>query len=84
MLAVTTPKVYKQLSDAIRNGDKVLADSDGEVLDGDQMRNDLTKALESAQNVLNDKQSVLKAFVDAKVELDVKVKAVNDAVSAKA
>ncbi|MBH9972053.1 hypothetical protein H3S93_07005 [Bifidobacterium sp. W8109] len=84
VLAVTTSQAQKLLSDAIGNGDKILVDSDGKVPDGDQTRNNLTKALESAKDVLNDKQSVLKVFSDAKADLDAKVKAVNDAVSAKA
>ena len=49
MLAVTTSQAQKLLSDAIGNGDKILVDSDGKVPDGDQTRNDLTKALESAR-----------------------------------
>lgn len=84
VLAVTTSKAHKLLSDAIGNGDKILADSDGKVPDGDQTRNNLAKALESSKNVLNDKKSVVKALADAKAELDARVKAVNDAVSAKA
>ena len=84
VLAVTTSKAHKLLSDAIGNGDKILADSDGKVPDGDQTRNNLAKALESSKNVLNDKKSVVKALADAKAKLDVKAKAVNDAVSAKA
>lgn len=52
--------------------------------DGDQTRNDLTKALDSAKYTLNDKKSVIKAFADAEAELDAKVKAVNNSVSAKA
>lgn len=83
-LAVTTYQAHKQLLEAIGNGDKVLADSDGKVLDGEQTRNDLTKTLDSAKNVFNDKQSVFKIFSDAKAELNAKVKAVNDAVPAKA
>ena len=75
-LAVTTYQAHKQLLDAIGNGDKVLADSDGKVTDGDQTRNDLTKTLDLAKNVFNDKQSVFKISSDAK--------AVNDADSAKA
>lgn len=62
----------------IGNGDKVLADSDSKVPDGDKTRNDLTKALASAKNTLNGTKLLLKAFSDAKV------KAVNDAVLAKA
>lgn len=84
VLAVTTSKAHKLLADAIGNGDKILADSDGKVPDGDQTRNNLAKALESSKNVLNDKKSVVKALADAKAELDARVKAVNDAVSAKA
>ena len=83
-LAVTTYQAHKQLLEAIGNGDKVLADSDGKVLDGEQTRNDLTKTLDSVKNVFNDKQSVFKIFSDAKAELNAKVKAVNDAVPAKA
>lgn len=77
-------KAHKLLSDAIGNGDKILADSDGKVPDGDQTWNDLIKALDSAKNVANDKKSVLTAFAYTKGELDAKVKAVNNAVSAKA
>ena len=84
VLAVTTSKAHKLLADAIGNGDKILADSDGKVPDGDQTRNNLAKALESSKNVLNDKKSVVKALADAKAELDARVKAVNDTVSAKA
>lgn len=81
VLAVTTPKAHKQLSDAIGNRDKVLTVSDGKVPDGDKTRNDLVETLTSAKNVLNDKMSVPNAFADAKVKL---AKAVNDAVSVKA
>ena len=84
VLAVTTSQAHKLLSDAIGNGDKVLADSDGKVPDGDQRRNDLAKGLDSAKNILNDKKSVFRAFADVKADLDAKVKSVNDAVSAKA
>lgn len=84
VLAVTTSQAHKLLSDAIGNGDKVLADSDGKVPDGDQRRNDLAKDLDSAKNILNDKKSVFRAFADVKADLDAKVKSVNDAVSAKA
>lgn len=63
MLAATTFKTRKQLSDVIRNEDKVLDDSDSKGLDGDQTRNDLTKVLYSAKNVLNDKKSLLKVFL---------------------
>lgn len=84
VLAVTTSQAHKLLSDAIGNGDKVLADSDGKVPDGDQKRNDLAKGLDSAKNILNDKKSVFRAFADVKADLDAKVKSVNDAVSAKA
>ena len=84
VLAVTTSQAHKLLSDAIGNGDKVLADSDGKVPDGDQTRNDLAKDLDSAKNILNDKKSVFKAFANVKADLDAKVKSVNDAVSAKA
>ena len=61
----------------------MLVDSDGKVPDGDQTRNGLTKALELSKNVLDDKKSVLKVFSDAKTVLNAKVRAVNDAVSAK-
>ena len=84
VLAVTTSQAHKLLSDAIGNGYKALADSDGKVPDGDQTRNDLAKDLDSAKNILNGKKSVVKAFADVKADLDAKVKAVNDAVSAKA
>lgn len=63
MLAATTFKTRKQLSDVIRNEDKVLDDSDSKGPDGDQTRNDLTKVLYSAKNVLNDKKSLLKVFL---------------------
>ena len=63
VLAATTFKTRKQLSDVIRNEDKVLDDSDSKGLDGDQTRNDLTKVLYSAKNVLNDKKSLLKVFL---------------------
>ena len=84
VLAVTTSQAHKLLSDAIGNGYKALADSEGKVPDGDQTRNDLAKDLDSAKNILNGKKSVFKAFADVKADLDAKVKAVNDAVSAKA
>ncbi|MBH9972054.1 hypothetical protein H3S93_07010 [Bifidobacterium sp. W8109] len=84
VLAVTTSKAHKLLSDAIGNGYKALADSEGKVPDGDQTRNDLAKDLDSAKNILNGKKSVFKAFANVKADLDAKVKAVNDAVSAKA
>lgn len=45
VLAVTASKAHKLLSDAIGDGDKILADSDGKVPDGDQTRKNLTKAL---------------------------------------
>lgn len=83
VLAVITSQAHKQLADAIGNSDKALADFCGKVPDGDRTRDDLAKALDSAKNIFNDKKSVLKAFVDAKAELNVKTKAVNDAVSAK-
>ena len=83
VLAVTTSQAHKLLSDAIGNGYKALADSDGKVPDGDQTRNDLAKDLDSAKNILNGKKSVFKAFAEVKADLDAKVKAVNDAVSAK-
>lgn len=51
---------------------------------GDQKRNDLTKALGLAKKTLQNRKSLLKAFSGTNAELDVKVKAVNDAVSAKA
>lgn len=54
------------------------------VSDGDQTRDDLAKVLDSARKALKDKKSVLKTFTDAKIILDTKVKAVTDAVSAKA
>ena len=63
VLVATTFKTRKQLSDVIRNEDKVLDDSDSKGLDGDQTRNDLTKVLYSAKNVLNDKKSLLKVFL---------------------
>ena len=72
VLAVTTSQAHKLLSDAIGNGDKVLADSDGKVPDGDQTRNDLAKDLDSAKNILNDKKSVFKAFANVKADLDAK------------
>lgn len=61
-----------------------MADYDGKVPNGDQTRNNRTKALNSAKNVLNDKSLPLRLFPDAKAALDAKLKAVNDAVSAKA
>ena len=48
VLAVTTCQANKLLFDAIADGDKVLADSDGKVPDEDQTRSDLTKALNDA------------------------------------
>lgn len=83
-LAVNTSQAHKQLWDVIGNGGKVLADSDGKVPNGDRARNDLTKTLDSAKIVFNDKQLIFKILSDAKAELNAKVKAVNDIVSAKA
>lgn len=75
VLAVAISKAHKQLSDAIGNGDKVLADSDGKISGGDQTRNNLTKVLDSTKNVFNnDKNSILKTFVDDNAKLGVKVK----------
>lgn len=54
------PKRNKMLSDAIGNGDKVLADADGKVPDGDQTCNDLTKAMDSAKRALQGRKSILK------------------------
>lgn len=63
VLVVITSKAHKQLSDAVGNEDKVLADFDGKVPEGDQKRNSLTKALESVKKTLQDRKSVLKAFL---------------------
>lgn len=52
--------------------------------DGNHSRDELTKTLDSAKKTLKDKKSVLKTFTDIKAALDAKVKAVSDAVSAKA
>ena len=84
VLAVNTSKANKQLSDAIGNADRTLADSNGKVPDGDHSRDELTKTLDLAKKTLEDRKSVLKTFTDAKATLDAKVKAVTDAVSAKA
>lgn len=64
-----------------RMGYKVLADSNGEVPNGGQARNDLAKVLDSAESVLDDKESLLKAFSNAGAVLDAKAKEVNDTVS---
>ena len=84
VLAVNTSKANKQLSDAIGNADRTLADSNGKVPDGDHSRDELTKTLDLAKKTLKDRKSVLKTFTDAKATLDSKVKAVTDAVSVKA
>ena len=84
VLAVNTSKAHKQLSDAIGNADKILADSNGKVPDGDHSRDELTKTLDSAKKTLEDRKSVLKTFTDAKTALDAKTQAVNNAVNAKA
>lgn len=84
VLAVNTSKAHKQLSDAIGNADKILADSNGKVPDGDHSRDELTKTLDLAKKTLEDRKSVLKTFSDAKTTLDNKIQAVNNAVNAKA
>ncbi|MBI0063204.1 hypothetical protein H3T81_07385 [Bifidobacterium sp. M0109] len=84
VLAVNTSKAHKQLSDAIGNADKILADSNGKVPDGNHSRDELTKTLDSAKKTLEDRKSVLKTFTDARTTLDTKVQAVNNAVNAKA
>ncbi|WP_216476358.1 PspA/IM30 family protein [Bifidobacterium sp. A11] len=84
VLAVNTSKAHKQLSDAIGNADKILADSNGKVPDGDHSRDELTKTLDSAKKILEDRKSVLKTFTDAKTTLDTKIQTVNNAVIAKA
>ena len=84
VLAVNTSKAHKQLSDAIGNADKILADSNGKVPDGNHSRDELTKTLDSAEKTLEDRKSVLKTFTDAKTALDAKTQAVNNAVNAKA
>ena len=84
VLAVNTSKAHKQLSDAIGNADKILADSNGKVPDGDHSRDELTKTLNLAKKTLEDRKSVLKTFADAKTTLDTKIQAVNNAVNAKA
>ncbi|MDT7511729.1 hypothetical protein [Bifidobacterium sp. H6bp9] len=84
VLAVNTSKAHKQLSDAIGNADKILADSNGKVPDGDHSRDELTKTLDLAKKTLEDRKSVLKTFTDAKTTLDTKTQAVNNAVNAKA
>ena len=84
VLAVNTSKAHKQLSDAIGNADKILADSNGKVPDGNHSRDELTKTLNLAKKTLEDRKSVLKTFADAKTTLDTKVQAVNNAVDAKA
>ena len=84
VLAVNTSKAHKQLFDAIGNADKILADSNGKVPDGDHSRDELTKTLDSAKKTLEDRKSVLKTFTDARTTLDTKVQAVNNAVNAKA
>ena len=84
VLAVNTSKAHKQLSDAIGNADKILADSNGKVPDGNHSRDELTKTLDSAKKTLEDRKSVLKTFSDAKTTLDNKIQAVNNAVNAKA
>lgn len=69
VLAVTTSKTHKLLSDAIGNGDKVLADFDDKVTDGlDAQQFD--QGLGSVKNVFNDKELLLKVFSDAKTVLD--------------
>lgn len=84
VLAVNTSKAHKLLSDAIGNADKILADSNGKVPDGDHSRDELTKTLDLAKKTLEDRKSVLKTFTDAKTTLDTKTQAVNNAVNAKA
>ena len=84
VLAVNTSKAHKLLSDAIGNADKTLADSSGKVPDGNHSRDELTKTLDSAKKILEDRKSVLKTFTDAKTTLDTKIQAVNNAVNAKA
>lgn len=84
VLAVNTSKAHKQLSDAIGNADKILADSSGKVPDGNHSRDELTKTLDLAKKTLEDRKSVLKTFTDAKTALDAKTQAVNNAVNAKA
>lgn len=84
VLAVNTSKAHKQLSDAIGNADKTLADSSGKVPDGNHSRDELTKTLDLAKKTLEDRKSVLKTFTDAKTTLDTKTQAVNNAVNAKA
>ena len=84
VLAVNTSKAHKQLFDAIGNADKILADSNGKVPDGDHSRDELTKTLDLAKKTLEDRKSVLKTFADAKTTLDTKVQAVNNAVNTKA
>lgn len=83
VLAVNTSKAHKQLSDAIGNAGKILADSNGKVPDGNHSRDELTKTLDSAKKTLEDRKSVLKTFADAKTTLDNKIQAVNNAVNAK-